>query len=125
MSARWGRWAQFRALRSYYTEHVVNKVKASGALNILSAHDCGPDTIPLPATMIHDLSEVLGRDRLWRAHRSVQPVSLSQSRRSASSTRSALGGAGLVREDWPDARLVRTEDVRGHAGRSALPSPIA
>jgi hypothetical protein len=52
---------QFRTLRAYYTENVVNKVKQSGAMKISSDHSGKADTIPLPATMIHDLSEALGR----------------------------------------------------------------
>jgi hypothetical protein len=54
--------AQFRALRTYYTERVVNKVKAFGTMQASSAHAGHPDTIPLPATMIHELSEVLSQD---------------------------------------------------------------
>jgi hypothetical protein len=52
--------AQFKTLRAYYTERVVNKVKAHGALQVSSSHEGRPDTIPLPATMIHELSEALG-----------------------------------------------------------------
>jgi hypothetical protein len=52
---------QFRTLRAYYTENVVNKVKQSGAMKISADHAGRSDTIPLPATMIHDLSEALGR----------------------------------------------------------------
>jgi methyl-accepting chemotaxis protein len=54
--------AQFRALRTYYTESVVNKVKAFGTMQVSSAHKGHEDTIPLPATMIHDLSETLSQD---------------------------------------------------------------
>ena len=65
---------QFRTLRAYYTENVVNKVKQSGAMKISADHAGKADTIPLPATMIHDLSEALGRNasgagiRLYSAH---------------------------------------------------------
>lgn len=50
---------QFKALRAYYTNNVVAKVKASGALAISYNHHDRQDTIPLPATMIHDLSAIL------------------------------------------------------------------
>src|SRR5262245_15264958 len=51
---------QFKALRAYYTAQVVNKVKSAGAMKVSFAHDA-PDTIPLPATMIHELSEALSK----------------------------------------------------------------
>lgn len=53
--------SEFKTLRAYYTAQVVNKVKAAGAMKISSSHD-GADTIPLPATMIHELSAALSKD---------------------------------------------------------------
>jgi methyl-accepting chemotaxis protein len=48
---------QFKTLRAYYTANVVGKVKAnSSTIKIDTNHKDSPDTIPLPATMIHDLS---------------------------------------------------------------------
>jgi hypothetical protein len=63
---------QFKALRGYYTSEVVAKAKAAG-LAVAVDHKA-PGTIPLPATMIHELSERLGRSesgvqlRLYSAH---------------------------------------------------------
>ena len=51
---------QFKTLRAYYTAQVVNKVKGASAMKVSFAHDA-PDTIPLPATMIHELSETLSK----------------------------------------------------------------
>jgi len=48
---------QFKILRGYYTQAVVSKVKAHTDLSISFDHDTDATTIPLPATMIHDLSE--------------------------------------------------------------------
>ncbi|WP_413288942.1 methyl-accepting chemotaxis protein [Bdellovibrio sp. HCB337] len=48
---------QFKTLRRYYTEKVVAKVKATGAMSIGIEHDGKDGVIPLPATMIHDLSK--------------------------------------------------------------------
>lgn len=48
---------QYKNLRSYYTKNVVQKVLASGVLKTSSDHKNYPDRIPLPATMIHELSE--------------------------------------------------------------------
>jgi methyl-accepting chemotaxis protein len=44
----------FKLLRGYYTSEVVSRVKAGSDLEV--SYD-GGDAIPLPATMIHDLSE--------------------------------------------------------------------
>lgn len=46
----------FKTLRSYYTAKVIHKVKTKGILKVDHDHR-GESTVPLPATMIHDLSE--------------------------------------------------------------------
>ncbi len=51
--------ARYKLLRKYYTENVVSKVLASHALKVDFDHRGKPDTIPLPATMIHDISDLL------------------------------------------------------------------
>lgn len=50
---------QFKTLRKYYTQNVVGKVLASGALKPDSDHKQHANKIPLPATMIHDLSDLM------------------------------------------------------------------
>jgi methyl-accepting chemotaxis protein len=50
---------QFKTLRGYYTEFVVGKALKGGALKPDVAHRGVEGAIPLPATMIHDLSEIL------------------------------------------------------------------
>ena len=50
---------QFKTLRQYYTQNIVGKVVSSGTLKPDSDHSGHPDRIPLPATMIHDLSELM------------------------------------------------------------------
>ncbi|MCB1888405.1 MAG: methyl-accepting chemotaxis protein [Rhodocyclaceae bacterium] len=50
---------QFKAIRKYYTQNVVGKVVRNGAMKPHFEHRDDPDRIPLPATMIHDLSAVL------------------------------------------------------------------
>lgn len=51
---------QYRNLRSYYTQNVVGKVLASSDLKASFNYKNDPKLIPLPATMIHDLSEMMG-----------------------------------------------------------------
>ncbi|WP_374076117.1 methyl-accepting chemotaxis protein [Bdellovibrio bacteriovorus] len=48
---------QFKILRAYYTENVIKKVKARPDLKVGFDHAGKDDVIPLPATMIHDLSK--------------------------------------------------------------------
>jgi len=55
---------QFKILRSYYTKNVVSKVKQQQALRISFDHHDRSDTIPLPATLIHDLSALFEKQAL-------------------------------------------------------------
>jgi methyl-accepting chemotaxis protein len=51
--------AQFKAMRGYYSEWVVRKAIESGALKASHDHKVSPNLIPLPATLMHDLSAAL------------------------------------------------------------------
>jgi methyl-accepting chemotaxis protein len=53
--------AQFKTIRAYYTENVVNKIVKEGSIKPSVSHQGDAKTIPLPATMIHDLSELLSK----------------------------------------------------------------
>jgi len=50
---------QFQALREYYTENVVDKIVSEGTFKASSDHKGDAKSIPLPATMILDLSAML------------------------------------------------------------------
>lgn len=50
---------QFTILRQYYTANVVAKVMRQPGLHAGSDHQDRPDTIPLPATMVLELGELL------------------------------------------------------------------
>ncbi len=50
---------QFIKLRGYYTKYVVKKVKAGSSLAPDYDHKNDAGKIPLPATMIHDLSKIM------------------------------------------------------------------
>ena len=54
---------QFKKLRAYYTENIVKKVKSQSDLKISYDHKENEKAIPLPATMIQDLSELMGQDK--------------------------------------------------------------
>ena len=45
--------------RSYYTANVISDIKANSDLKINYDHQNKEDTIPLPATLVHDLSEII------------------------------------------------------------------
>ncbi len=50
---------QFKTVRAYYTKNVVIPIKKAQAMKINFDHVGDPTTIPLPATMIHDLSKLV------------------------------------------------------------------
>ena len=52
---------QFKVIRGYYTRNVIKKAKANGGLKPAINHKGIANTVPLPATMIHDLSELLSK----------------------------------------------------------------
>ncbi len=49
---------QFKMLRKYYSENVVKPVKGSDDITLSIDHKQYDNAIPLPATMIHDMSEL-------------------------------------------------------------------
>jgi len=50
---------QFKTIRAYYTKNVVAKVIKNGDFNASVDHKKQANSIPLPSTMIHDLSNLL------------------------------------------------------------------
>jgi len=49
---------QYSLLRRYYTQNVVSKLSANAHISVSSDYKDKENTIPLPATMIHELSEL-------------------------------------------------------------------
>jgi methyl-accepting chemotaxis protein len=49
----------FRTLRGYYTENVVGRLAKSGAAKAIWDYRADPNAIPLPATMIHEMNDLL------------------------------------------------------------------
>ncbi len=49
---------QYLMLRSYYTKNVISKLKTRDRLSAAGDHKHNKNAIPLPATMIHELSEL-------------------------------------------------------------------
>jgi methyl-accepting chemotaxis protein len=51
--------AQFKTIRGYYTENVVRKLLADGTFKVSFDHKADAKTVPLPATLLHDLGAAL------------------------------------------------------------------
>jgi hypothetical protein len=101
---------QFKVLRGYYTAQVVNKVKTSSSMKVSFVHDAA-DTIPLPATMIHELSEALGKSKSGTTLKlySAFPFPNRAGRKLDAFAEEAL--AAFAQD--PDAVFVKSEDVAG------------
>jgi methyl-accepting chemotaxis protein len=65
--------AQLKTLRGYYAANVIGPVKASGGVTPAIDHEDRADAIPLPATMIHDLSEQLREQGIYLSLYSKYP----------------------------------------------------
>ena len=53
----------YKQLRAYYAKNVVGKVKKSSNMKIAINHEEMNNAIPLPATMIHNLSNIMSKDQ--------------------------------------------------------------
>ena len=53
---------QFKTIRGYYTKNVISKVVKSGVLKPSFNHATEPQGVPLPATFIHDMSDLLAKE---------------------------------------------------------------
>ena len=53
---------QFKTLRGYYTKNIIKKVLANGSIKPAIDHEGVENTVPLPATVIHDLSALLAKE---------------------------------------------------------------
>ncbi len=71
---------QFKTIRGYYTKNVIKKAKANGGLKPSFNHATEPNSIPLPATLIHDLSKLLAAEDTAIALYSEFPFPLRKGR---------------------------------------------
>ncbi|RXK11451.1 hypothetical protein CP965_13840, partial [Halarcobacter mediterraneus] len=53
-----------KKVRSYYTSHVINKIKNYEEIKINYDYADKKDTIPLPATLLHDLSKLVTKKEM-------------------------------------------------------------
>jgi methyl-accepting chemotaxis protein len=71
---------QFKVLRSYYTQNVIAPIVAEGNLGPSYDHEGNSSAVPLPATMIHDLSALLSAQDTTIALYSDYPFPIRQDR---------------------------------------------
>lgn len=103
--------AQYKLLRSYYTTNVVAKIKKNTTLDVSYDHRQKDTTIPLPATMIHELSEEFSRSAEGTRLNlySLYPFPNRRDRMLDDFAEEAL----KFLERWPDKEFVRVEKVNG------------
>ena len=97
---------QFQAFRSYYARHVVSKIVANSQLKVDLNHAGNPDTIPLPATLMHDLGALLEEDGVNVRLYSPYPFPGQEGR----TLDSFQGKAWKILEAKPDHILIEREN---------------
>ncbi len=65
---------QFRVIRGYYTKNIVGPAMAGGALKPSIDHANNANQIPLPATMIQDISACLNKTNINSISPLVSPM---------------------------------------------------
>lgn len=100
---------QFKTLRAYYTKNVIAKVLADGNLKPNFTHADQEKEVPLPATMIHDMSDLLREKDVSINLYSAFPFPHRRDRNLDEFQRSAW--ETLVKD--PTATVSRLEDVDG------------
>ncbi len=104
---------QFKTLRGYYVKSVIKKVKANDTgLKISYDHKTMDDAIPLPATLIHDMSDLLskkGEDSIKLKLYSDYPFPNRKGRKLDSFGKEALAFFKAT----PDQPFVRQETLGG------------
>ena len=65
--------SQYKSLRKYYTVNVIKKVLGGSELRPHFRHKDDPTKVPLPATMIHELSESFSNDDMSLTLYSLYP----------------------------------------------------
>ncbi len=103
--------AQFKTLRAYYTRNVIKKVLDSEDIRPSFDHKEDSTKIPLPATLIHDLSELLEKEGTTLKLYSKYPFPNRQSRRLDDFGQQAW--QALSRDS--STPFYRTENINGQA----------
>jgi methyl-accepting chemotaxis protein len=100
---------QFKILRKYYTQNIIKKVVVSQDLRPSINHKNDPKKVPLPATMIHDLSGLMKDKGTVIKLYSAFPFPNRENRRLDSFEQSAWNS--LVKQ--PDKAVIEESEVNG------------
>lgn len=100
---------QIKVIRGYYTKNVVSVVKKEGSIKPSYNHKNDDGAIPLPATFVHDLSELLAKEDTSIRLYSAYPFPLRKGRVLDSFEKEAWDH--ISRE--PEAVFSRRESVNG------------
>lgn len=100
---------QIKAIRSYYTKYVVDDAKASGTLSPGIDHKNDPATIPLPATLVHDVSNLVAQEQVSFSLYSPYPFE----NRADRPTDNFMEQAWATLSENPEASFQQTETING------------
>lgn len=109
---------QFKTIRGYYTKNVIKKILANGGVHPSINHKTEEDGIPLPATFIHDMSDLLAKNDTTVKLYSAFPFPNRATRKLDDFQTQAW--AEISKQ--PDLRFVRTEV---HEGKTIVRVAIA
>lgn len=100
---------QIKVIRGYYTKNVISVVKKGNAIKPSYDHKNDDSAIPLPATFIHDLSELLSKEDTSIRLYSAYPFPLRKDRVLDDFEKEAWNFI----KDSPEAVFSRRESVNG------------
>jgi methyl-accepting chemotaxis protein len=101
---------QFKVIRGYYTRNVVSTVVADGNIRPSITHSTETDAIPLPATFIHEVSELLSEEDTTVSLYSAYPFPNRADRQLDSFQSDAWSFLSAN----PDQIYTREENIGGH-----------
>lgn len=102
---------QFKVLRKYYANNVVKKVLASSHMHASIDHKNQANSIPLPATMIHDLSELMSEAGTSLKLYSAYPF---PNRSSRINDTFAIEAWDILSAD-PSKEFIKVEEINGES----------
>ncbi len=103
---------QLKILRGYYTANVISKVIAHTTLRVNFDHKENAKTIPLPATLIHDLSALIGAQSKQGINARLYSRFPFPNRASRTLDPFALAAIEAIQRN-PDLVFARTEQFQG------------
>lgn len=101
---------QIKTIRGYYTKYVISDVKAASNISPGIDHQDDPTVVPLPATMIHDVSALLAQEETSLTLYSPYPFENRRDR----PMDDFMQAAWTALSQNPEASFQRTEVINGN-----------